>query len=190
MGLTQEQLSLKVNVSKGAIRNWEQGLRSPNSTQRKKLAKFFKVSEAEIIANYINIAPVDSSISKVPVISWIHANHFSSVEDIYPLGHSDEWVHTNRQGKHLFALKVMHSCMEPEFKEGEIIIVNPEIQPENGDFVVIKDIDSESATFKQYKVYGDKIILHPLNPKYQDIELDGKKRYKIIGKVVEKVKKY
>jgi len=40
------------------------------------------------------------------------------------------------------------------------------------------------------KKYGDTIILHPLNPKYPDIELKKGNKYRIVGKVVEKKKKY
>lgn len=36
------------------------------------------------------------------------------------------------------------------------------------------------------KRYGDITILHPLNPKYADIEINKGRTYQIIGKVVEK----
>ena len=61
--------------------------------------------------------------------------------------------------------------MEPEFKEGEIVIVNPHVEPKSGDYVVVKN-DEEEATFKQLKKYWDTIVLHPLNSKYEDIELE------------------
>ena len=46
------------------------------------------------------------------------------------------------------------------------------------------------ATFKQLKKYGKTRVLHPLNPKYDDIELSREIEYKIIGVVVEKKKRY
>ncbi len=46
------------------------------------------------------------------------------------------------------------------------------------------------ATFKQFKHYVDTTILHPLNPRYPDIELREGEKYHIIGKVVKKVKVY
>ena len=80
--------------------------------------------------------------------------------------------------------------MEPEFREGDIVVIQPNIEPSQNDFVIIRDDKSNEATFKQFKIFGNKIILHPLNPKYPDIELNHKKQYTVIGKVVEKVKKY
>lgn len=48
----------------------------------------------------------------------------------------------------------------------------------------------EKAAFKQLKVYGEMTILHPLNPKYPDIELKKGVKYRIVGKIVEKKKRY
>jgi len=48
----------------------------------------------------------------------------------------------------------------------------------------------ESRSFQQFKKYGTKRILHPLNPKYQDIELSDKKQYQIVGRIMEKKKRY
>jgi SOS-response transcriptional repressor LexA len=79
--------------------------------------------------------------------------------------------------------------MEPEFKEDEIIIVNPHVEAKSGDYVVVKN-EEEEATFKQLKIYGDMTVLHPLNPRYEDIELSAKSKYRIVGKVVKKAKKY
>ena len=80
--------------------------------------------------------------------------------------------------------------MEPEFVEGDVIIVNPHIEPVPGDYVIVKN-DAEGATFKQLKKVGKTLFLHPLNPKYEDVELrKGGHRYRIVGKVVKKEKKY
>jgi SOS-response transcriptional repressor LexA len=50
--------------------------------------------------------------------------------------------------------------------------------------------DEEEVTLKQFKKYGTKRILHPLNPKYQDIELSDKKQYRIVGRIMEKTMRY
>jgi len=70
-----------------------------------------------------------------------------------------------------------------------VIIFNPHIKPDHNDYVVLKNAEGE-AVFKQLKEYGEARILHPLNPNYPDIELSDKYQYRIIGKVVEKKKRY
>ena len=43
-GLTQEQLAQRIGVSMAAVRNYENGLREPNSKAMAALERFFKVS--------------------------------------------------------------------------------------------------------------------------------------------------
>jgi len=51
---------------------------------------------------------------------------------------------------------------------------------------VIEKNDEKEDTFKQLKIYGETTVLHPLNPKYPDIELTKGVHYHIVGKIVEK----
>ena len=74
--------------------------------------------------------------------------------------------------------------MVPEFNEGDIVVVSPHSRAASGAYVVVKN-DKEDVTLKQFKKYGTKRILHPLNPKYQDIELSDKKQYRIVGRIME-----
>lgn len=37
---------------------------------------------------------------------------------------------------------------------------------------------------------GDVVIVNPLNSRYEDIELTARTKYRIVGKVVKKVKVY
>jgi SOS-response transcriptional repressor LexA len=79
--------------------------------------------------------------------------------------------------------------MEGEFHEGGIIVINPYLKPEHNDYVVVSNEEGE-ATFKQLKKYGKTRVLHPLNPKYDDIELSRDTEYRVVGVVVEKKKRY
>lgn len=97
-----------------------------------------------------------------------------------------------REGKQIFALRVKGDSMMPEFSDGEVIIVNPHVAAVPGDYVIVKNDEEEAtSTFIQLKKYGKTLVLHPLNHKYQDIELKrGGHNYRIVGKVVKKEKEY
>ncbi len=79
--------------------------------------------------------------------------------------------------------------MEPEFHEDDIIVVNPSLKQEHNDYLVVSNEEGE-ATFKQLKKYGRTRVLHPLNPKYDDIELNREAEYRVNGVVIEKKKRY
>ncbi|MDR4497307.1 MAG: S24 family peptidase [Candidatus Scalindua sp.] len=52
--------------------------------------------------------------------------------------------------------------MEPEFYDGDIIVLNPVLKQD--DYIVVCN-EGEEATFKQLRKYGKIRLLHPLNPK-------------------------
>lgn len=79
--------------------------------------------------------------------------------------------------------------METEFREDDIIVINPYLKPEHNDYLVIANDEGE-APFKQLKKYGKTRVLHPLNPKYDDIEITKDIEYRIVGVVIEKKKRY
>lgn len=133
---------------------------------------------------------------EIPILSWVNASVMAEADDAdLPPGIGMEGsisVGDDVKGKHLFALKVKDNCMEPEFRHGDIIIVDPDLPTNSGDFVVAKMKDQPEATFKQLKIYDTKIVLHPLNPSYTDLEFTKREfeKIKIIGRVIEKKKRY
>ena len=68
-----------------------------------------------------------------------------------------------------YALRVLGDSMEPEFRDGAVIIVDPNVPLFDGAYVVI-DYAGET-TFRQFVVRGEKHFLVALNDKYEDTEL-------------------
>ena len=69
-----------------------------------------------------------------------------------------------------FALRVLGDSMEPEFKDGCVIIIDPDGVAENGNYV-IAEIDGDYI-FRQYMEEASQGFLQAINPGYprQDIE--------------------
>jgi DNA polymerase V len=63
-----------------------------------------------------------------------------------------------------FALMVLGDSMEPEFKEGEVIVVEPEGVAEDGSYVIAY-VDNDWI-FRQLARDGEGWRLQPLNPAY------------------------
>ena len=72
--------------------------------------------------------------------------------------------------------------MSPEFEEGEIVVIEPGAYCEDGSYVIA--LHEEEYIFRRLSVKEDKLLLHPVNPSYPDIELSD--RLAIKGKVVSK----
>ena len=68
-----------------------------------------------------------------------------------------------------FALRVLGDSMEPEFKDGCVIIIDPAGAIESGKYV-IAEIEGEYI-FRQFIQEADKFYLKPVNSGYDSIEI-------------------
>lgn len=103
---------------------------------------------------------------KVPLISWVQAGDYKAVIDNLAPGDAEEWIGTEAPvRKHTYALRVVGDSMEPEFPEGSIIIVEPTLLADPGNYVIVRNGEHE-ATFKQLIRDGADWLLKPVNPRY------------------------
>ena len=103
----------------------------------------------------------------VPLLSSVQAGMFKEFTDNFHPGDGGlELIPTSVPIKrHTFALRVNGDSMEPEFREGMILVVEPELDPLPGDFVIAKNC-GEETTFKQLVRDGSDWFLKPLNDRY------------------------
>ena len=80
-------------------------------------------------------------------------------------GEHEEIPTTVPVSRRTFALRVHGDSMEPDFTEGMLLIVEPELDPQHGDYVIAKN-GSEETTFKQLVMDGADWYLKPLNQRY------------------------
>jgi repressor LexA len=83
-----------------------------------------------------------------------------------------------------FLLKVKGDSLKDAYIfEGDIIIVNPNVEPSNGKFVTA--ILDDAAVVKRFERKGDKIELQSENPEYEPIIIDRYyPNFKVVGVVV------
>jgi SOS-response transcriptional repressor LexA len=128
-------------------------------------------------------------LRRVPVISFVQAGDWTEAIEEFSPSEAEEFVAvTSSVGPRTFGLRVVGNSMEPEFWAGEIVIVDPDREAETGAFVVAK-INNDEATFKQLIKDGGSVFLRPLNSAYPIMDVTGRD-LRIVGRVVEKVKRY
>jgi len=122
-----------------------------------------------------NTGPAPPPSGRVPVISWVQAGGWTEIIDNFQPGDADEWVSTTKRvGRAAFALRVSGTSMEPDFREGDLIIVDPDTEAVSGSLVVARLNGNGEATFKKFVRDGGKVYLEPLNSRYQPIDITGK----------------
>lgn len=108
---------------------------------------------------------------RVPLISLVAAGNWSESVDNFQIGDAEQWIATTVTVKrHTYALRVEGDSMEPKFPHGAIIIVEPEDEPRNGSYVIVRQNDSD-ATFKQLVIDGGNTYLKPLNDRYPIMQM-------------------
>jgi SOS-response transcriptional repressor LexA len=72
-------------------------------------------------------------------------------------------------GSEAFALRVLGTSMEPEFNEGEIIVIEPDGRLQDGSYVLAQH--EGEWIFRQLCQRGAGWTLHALNPAFPDLPL-------------------
>lgn len=203
LGYSQDVLGAKVGVSRVAVSQWERGESSPSGRYLNDLAAALGVSVDWLLTGKGNAS--ESSLAfesnvepalipqgvRVPILSYVQAGHWREMcEQATAFDGSLEYVAVGVSvGSCAFGLWVRGNSMEPDFKEGDLLIVDPDEAPKAGDFVIAKN-GSEEATFKKFRSRGEyddgspRFELVPLNDDHSILSTDHT-AITIIGVVVE-----
>lgn len=194
--LTEQQFADRVSeelgapVTRASVQQWERedadGGTAPNRKKQAAVAKVLGLTVAQLMSGDSNTAAGPDIRGAVPLLSDVQSGNYKMhVDNFHPGDGGSELVATSVPVKRFtFALRVTGDSMEPDFREGMVLIVEPELEAQPGDFVIAKNEDDET-TFKQLVKDGGDWYLKPLNERWP-IKPLGKN--KIIG-VVRAVEK-
>ena len=189
-GLSAKEVGKRAGITDAHVLYIEKYKRKPTFDVLMRMLSALSVQPEDFLKDqgFIETTDVSGKLYRIPVISWVVAGKWREVFDEFEPGDADVWIESDVKGENIFALRVAGDSMEPEFHEGEVVIINPHLETQPNDFVVVKNPEGE-ATFKQLKKYGESWVLHPLNPRYPDIEVKPGE-FHVIGRVVKKEKRY
>lgn len=175
-GFTRTQIAKAAKKSQSAVTQWLSGdtkeLKSDSAAGIQAATGFSAVWLAtgqgpRLIADKANIGTGPDLSGSVPLLSSVQAGNFKELVNNYTDSDNEaERIPTSVPvNQYTFALRVEGDSMEPDFQEGMIIIVEPELDPLPNDFVIVKN-GSEESTFKQLVKDGSDWYLKPLNDRY------------------------
>ncbi|ADP17364.1 repressor protein C2 domain protein [Achromobacter xylosoxidans A8] len=141
-----------------------------------------------------NVVPAPIGSRRVPLINYVQAGELTEIGVSFS-GEAMEYLLTDlRLSDYSFALEIQGDSMSPEFRPGDRIIVDREVCPRPGDFVVARNGGYE-ATFKKYRPRGisetghEVFELVPLNEDYPTLYSERQPLI-VIGTMVEHRKYY
>ncbi|MCL5123963.1 MAG: transcriptional repressor LexA [Deltaproteobacteria bacterium] len=132
------------------------------------------------------VNPADRKAPSIPIVGQIAAG-----QPILAQENKEEELPINPSffgSTDAFALRVKgDSMIEAHIQDGDLAIIHPQQDSENGSIVavIVEDIEPE-ATLKIFRIDDDRIELRPANQSYEPLIFKGKDRSKIkvLGKLV------
>lgn len=169
LGLTEDAFGKLCGVTRGTVQQWEkEGGTAPNRKRQPAVAQVLGLTVSQLMSGGVDTTEGPKIGGAVPLLSNVQAGKFRELVDNMTTPDGEvELISTSVPVKrHTFALRVSGDSMEPDFREGMILIVEPEMEANPGDYVIAKGAGSEDTTFKQLVQDGGDWYLKPLNDRY------------------------
>lgn len=177
--LSLRQVDYKSDVSFSHLSMIENGTRKPSPLTLKELAKIYNLDYIDLYekAGYIDLAEAerfDNSTNKKKSNSSNSAVVFvyGSIPAGVPMECIEDIIDTEeipvdmlRGGKQYFGLRVKGNSMEPDYLDGDTLILEKADDCESGDDCVVM-VNGNDGTFKRVIKNENGIILQPLNSEY------------------------
>ena len=187
MGMSQEELAAKVDVTKQAIYKYESNI-----------VTNIPLDKIEIMSSVFGIPPSrlmgwsasetsSSFTSSIPVLGYVAAGiPIEAITDV--LDYEELSPEMVKDGSEYFALQIKGSSMEPKISEGDVVIVRKQEDCENGQIAIVC-VNGDQATCKRVMKQANGILLQPLNPAYEPTFYTAEQIQNlpitILGRVVE-----
>lgn len=192
--LSQQAVADRFSISRAAVAQWESGDTHPGMTKLEGLAQVLGV-RLEWLATGKGLkrtgasAPTESTEGHraAPLLPWQAIASWS--ERAEPAGGPERLMTRLEMSARAFALAIEDESMAPEFAPDDHVIIDPDILPQTGDFVVARSSHDEIAALRLYRVLersGEEIVeLVPLNAAWPTRLIDKQQPGRILGTMVE-----
>lgn len=130
--------------------------------------------------------PGRKRVINLPLVGQVAAGRpilaMENIEETIPIAW--DFAKNARDG---FVLRVKgDSMIDAGINEGDLIMIKPQPDANNGDIVVA--MIEDEATVKKYFKRSDHVVLQPYNQRYAPIKVS--KNFRLVGKVVGLIRKY
>ena len=174
-GCSQEQLARKLNVTQGAVSQWEKGKTAPDMPTLIQIAKLFDCSLEELAdetpqRDFDSVRVIRNA---VPIVGDIACGTpITAEENIDGFADLPDGVHAD------FALRCKGDSMEPTFRNGDLVLIRQQPEVEQGQIAAVS-IDGETTLKHVYRHPGG-LTLTAENPLFAPITVSADSDKEII----------
>ncbi|HAT2073487.1 TPA: LexA family transcriptional regulator [Legionella pneumophila] len=201
LGITIKELAARTTeLSPARISNWEQGTRSPGPLEAKLLADQLNVSASYLLCLTDNpqgdlIQNPENKFRHIPILSMKETPHAREI-----LGQQEPFIfektilvdslNPSIKSSALFATSVDDSSMQPELNPGDVVVIDGDLQPNPGHYVLVYLTQKKQTVLRQYgEADGCHFQLLASSDLWATVSIKDVQEAQIIGVVVE-IRKY
>lgn len=203
-GLTLKELGERAGgLKQTRLTNWEQGIRTPGPEEIKQLAEALEVSPAFLmcLSDDIQVKKTKNPSHLIPLLdSYEACTAKSHLNLIREQGISANVVFISvsaalipELSDEAFALKMIDESMMPEIQVGDVLVVDPSIEPAPGNYVVVK-VPNISKTivckYKKLSYTSPEFELLTVNDNWPNIKVTADVEVEIIGSILQNIRSY
>lgn len=177
--MTINELATAADSDVGNISRLERDLQGFSSQMLEKISIALNVPVSIFFEKEDGAAPDVASASlnnvtegpeikgRYPLISWVAAGSWSDITEL-PLDDATFYPCPVSCSERTFVLRVQGVSMEPTFRDGDLIFIDPAAEARHGSYVVARLEDDNEATFKQLIIETGQKYLKPVNPHWPE----------------------
>lgn len=201
LGITIKELAARTTeLSPARISNWEQGTRSPGPLEAKLLADQLNVSASYLLCLTDNpqgdlIQNPENKFRHIPILSMKETPHAREI-----LGQQEPFIfektilvdslNPSIKSSALFATSVDDSSMQPELNPGDVVVIDGDLQPNPGHYVLVYLTQKKQTVLRRYgEADGCHFQLLASSDLWATVSIKDVQEAQIIGVVVE-IRKY
>jgi SOS-response transcriptional repressor LexA len=152
--ISQRELSRITNIEQATISRIERGEMSLLSPHVPTLSRALGVPPAKLLGYTVVTTPAQVGSRRIPVLSFDQAGRLANLaalpEDVEM---KDSVLVDLPHSANAFALRIQGDSMEHVFAEGDVVVIDPDVDVQPGDFVFAV-VESEGPTFRRYRDVG------------------------------------
>lgn len=183
-GISEGELSRRTSIPQPTLHKILSGTTvDPRISTIKTLADYFETPMDFLCSK--KVTGLEKSLPKskhIPIVSWS-----SCIDQKLTSGLSahncPEWIIVDDTLPDLSYALQSRPSMEPRFQKGTLLIVDPSIQPSDGNLVIVLYPKATEAAIREFSIDGPKKLLKSINQNSVPEPLD--KSIEIIGTVVQ-----
>lgn len=182
--LTEAELARRIDCSKATLNRIFRGVSSdPKISIVRKLADYFEVPTSFLFSE--NLSFGYEGYRPLPLLEWEELSELNNFTGLVSNKTSRSWQPINLEvSKNAFLLKATKS-MSPRYPEGTVFVVDPDVQPIDGDIIIIHFRKNDIYTARELIIDAPRWQLQNIVGESKPVAYQSTE-HKIVGVVVEK----